>query len=167
MLSLLITVASILFYAVATGLVVWGGVCVLDYSMDYPSPLWRLRYRLALWYGRGKRLRPPMAEGTPEAERITVPVEEFLVQNLAFVRNADWEDQTKIMRQVYEQVAAAVPGFNRWICPFCMSVYLCLFVATFVTAILLPLYGWWVILYWLTASPMVGLSAKVFPQRRG
>lgn len=139
--ELLITVSTLLFYAVCTGAFVWYGVGLLDFCMDYPNPFWKLRYMAA--------------------KRHTDDVE-VLSKWLATAEVADFEDKAQIMTAHYKEIAAKAPGFKRWICVFCLSTFIGMIISLIIASILVSLYGWWVILYYFAVFPSIGFigSAK-------
>jgi len=132
---MLITVFSLLAYGVATGVFVWYGVALLDFCMDYPNPFWKWRY----WAAK-RFTKDPAA----------------LEQWLEVASGADFEDKAALMEAHYQEIAAKAPGFKRWICVYCLSTFVGVFVAGIIAIILVSLYGWGVILYWLSVFPTIG-----------
>ena len=141
MLDLLLTIGTLLAYSCATGFCVLYGVKLLDFCMDYPNPLWQIRYRLAMRYTTDRTQLATM-KATADAQ-------------------ADPNDKPVIMQAAYEAVVAQDPAFKRWTCIWCLATYTSLFAATGVALILLSLYGWWVILYWLTVFPWVAAFGRI------
>lgn len=138
--ELLITVATLLFYSVCTGAFTWYGVALLDFCMDYPNPLWKLRYTAA------KR----------HTKEITK-----LRRWAVTAKYADFEDKAELMNAQYKEIAAKSPGFKRWICVFCLSTFIGMFISLIIASILVSLYGWWVILYYFSVFPVIGfIGAK-------
>lgn len=133
-------VATLLFYSSATAFCVFHGVKLLDFCMDYPNPLWRIRYRLAMYY---------------TADRAA------LEANKAIADAATASEKPEIMRAVYDLIVAENPRFKRFTCIWCLATFTGIFISLIIAAVLLPLYGWWVILYWWSVFPFIAFFGRI------
>lgn len=149
---MLTTVLTLTAYAALTAFGCWYGVKVLDVSLDYPSPLWKVRYRAADRAGRGKII----LVGDEQH-----PVADYLNGALQMAQNAPLTDATQIMDQAYWEVARVSPAFKRWICPLCLAIYVAVWCSIAVSLIIVPLYGAWTLVYFLSVQPFIGLLARL------
>lgn len=140
MLDLLFTIGSLLFYSCATGFCVLFGVKLLDFCMDYPNPLWKWRFNIAMRYTTD----PVKLENTRAAADLQ-----------------DAADKPVIMQGAYDEVVTQAPAFKRFVCIWCLATYIGLFASSAIALILLSLYGWWVILYWLTVFPWIAAFGRI------
>lgn len=137
---MLINIASLLFYSAATGFCVMYGVKLLDFCMDYPNPLWKIRYNIAKSF-------------TDDIDAL----ESF--KATADIAEAD--DRPEIMKEAYRKIVTEKPGFKRWTCVWCMATFIGIFISLIVAAFLVPLYGWWVILYWSAVFPFIAAFGRI------
>ena len=140
MLEMLITVGSLLLYSCATGFCVMFGVKLLDFCMDYPNPLWRIRYHFAMKYTTNP--------GLLESSRLAAD-------------QVSADEKPVVMQTAYDEVVRQNPAFKRLTCVWCLATYIGLFAAGTVALICVPLYGWWVILYWLTVFPWIAVFGRM------
>lgn len=131
--------AGVFVLAWATGILVYYGVHLLDFCMHFPNPFWKVRYWLA--------------------KRYTKKPDE-LKKWLEVAQSAPYGDKAEIMQGHYEEIAAANPGFKRWICTFCLSTFVGIFVAGAGVVIIAPVFGWWSALYFWAVFPVIGFLGK-------
>lgn len=140
MFDVLTIVGSLLIYSAATGFCVMFGVKLLDFCMNYPNPLWKIRWCIAARF---------------TDDRYT------LLRNTVTARNATAEQKPEIMKSVYESIVTEKPGFKRWTCIWCMATFIGIFISLIIAAFLLPLYGWWVALYWWCVFPFIAFFGRI------
>lgn len=156
--ELLITILTIEAIAALTGFLVWNGTVVISSSMDYPNPLWKIRFMMADIRTQNKEI---VLDGEP------ISWGQYLNGALAAARVAPIEAKGEIMDATYQRIAQDFPGFKLWLCPFCMSIRIGLIVAGGALFIFVPLYGWWSALYFFSVCPFIGFFSSIHKSNGG
>ncbi|CAH1002672.1 hypothetical protein LEM8419_03544 [Neolewinella maritima] len=139
-------------YALLTAFIVHYGVRVLDIALDYPSPLWKVRYHLANIYGRDRTI----LVGEQQS-----PVADYLRGALRLAQHSPLAEKGAVMEQAYNEVGRIAPAFKRYICPFCLSIWIGGWVTLLVFLFLVYLHGGWAIVYLVAVHPCIGAFAKL------
>ena len=135
--------------ALLTAFVAVYGSKLLDLCMDYPNIWWRWRYTLARRAARKSAgdLEKELVQALAKADEV----------NKAGILLPGEDQPVQIMANVYHRIAAHYPRFKRWVCIYCMTVFLGLvLVSGAIVVVVWPVYGLWA--GWYFFASFAGIS---------